>query len=174
MLTEVMERELIIPELKSINKEEVIKEMASRFKEAGVIKEEYGFIEAIKTREALESTAIGGGIAIPHARSDAVERLTVALGKSREGVNFEPLDGKPVHLIFMIACPPSATKTYLQILARIARLCKNEDMREGLMRAKDADAIMCFIKGFDIGSGKPEPVKLKDGRTIYPNKSSTH
>ncbi len=172
MLIEVMERELVIPELKSKNKDEVIKEMASKFKETGVIKNEDLFIKAIKTREALESTAIGGGIAIPHARSDTVGKLTVALGKSTEGVDFESLDGRPVHLIFMIACPPSATKTYLQILARVARLCKTEQMREGLIKAKDANEIMCFIKGFDVGSGKPEAVKLKDGRTIYPNKTS--
>ena len=168
MLIEVIERELIVPELKSANKYEVIKEMAVKFREAGVIKNEDIFIKAIKTREALESTAIGDHIAIPHARCDVVERLTVALGRSREGVDFESLDGKPVHLIFMIACDTNATKTYLQVLARIARLCKNEKMREGLIKAKDTDAIMCFIKGFDIGSGKPEPVKLKDGRTIYP------
>lgn len=163
-----MEKGLIIPELKSKEKAGVIREMASKFKEAGIVENEKVFIEAIKAREALESTAIGGCIAIPHARSDTVERLTVALGKSMEGVDFESLDGRPVHLVFMIACNTSATKTYLQVLARIARICKNENMREGLIKAKDTDEIMCFIKGFDIGSGKPEAVKLKDGRTIYP------
>ena len=110
MLIEVMEKGLIIPELKSKDKNGVIKEMASKFKEVGVIEDEKTFIKAIQAREALESTAIGDCIAIPHARSDAADRLTVALGKSREGVDFESLDGKPVHLIFMIACPPSATK----------------------------------------------------------------
>jgi len=172
MLIEIMERELIIPELKSKDKDGVIEEMAVKFKEAGVIKDEDVFIKAIKTREAFESTAIGGCIAIPHARSDTAEKLTVALGRSIEGVDFESLDGRPVHLIFMIACPSNVTKTYLQVLARIARLCKNENTKEELIEAKDADEIMCFIKGFDIGSGKPEPVKLKDGRTIYPNKTS--
>lgn len=171
MLIEVMEEGLIIPELKSKSKDEVIKEIASKFREAGVIKDENIFIETLKEREALESTAIGNYIAIPHARSDAVERFAVALGKSTEGVDFESLDGKPVHLIFMIACPSGITKEYLQILARIARLCKNEKIRGELLKTKDVDEILCFIKGFDIGSGKPEPVKLKDGRTIYPNQN---
>lgn len=171
MLMEVMDKKLIIPELQSKDKDDIIEEMASKFKEAGMIKDEDVFIKAIKTRESLESTAIGDGIAIPHARSDTAEKLTVALGRSREGVDFKSLDGRPVNLIFMIACPPSATKIYLQVLARIARLCKNEEMREGLIKAKDTDAIMCFIKGFDLGSGKPEAVELKDGRTIYPNKN---
>lgn len=169
-----MEKELIIPELKSRNKDEVIKEITAKFQETGVIKDEDVFIKAIKTREAFESTAIGGCIAIPHARSDTVKRLTVALGKSTEGVGFESLDSRPVHLIFMIACPSNVTKTYLQVLARIARLCKNENIKEGLIKAKDTDEIMCFIKSFDIGPSKPEAVKLKDGRIIYPNKNSVN
>ena len=171
MLIEVMDEDLIIPELKSQEKEEVIKEMASEFKSAGLIDNEAFFIKAVMEREALESTAIGGCIAIPHARSDAVKELAVALGKSTKGVNFASVDKKPVHLIFMIACPSNITKEYLQILARIARLCKNEKMREGLLKTKDIDEILCFIKGFDIGSGKPEPVKLKNGRTVYPNQN---
>jgi fructose-specific phosphotransferase system IIA component len=171
MLIEVIEEGLIIPELKSKDKNEVIEELASKFKEVGVIKDKNVFIEAIKEREALESTAIGNYIAIPHARSDTVERFAVALGKSTEGVDFKSLDGKVVHLIFMIGCPSGVTKEYLQILARIARLCKNEKMREGLLKTKDVDEILCFIKGFDIGSGKPEPVELKNGRTIYPNQN---
>jgi PTS system fructose-specific IIC component len=169
MLIEVIDEELIIPELTSQDKEEAIKEMAAHFKKAGVVKDERVFLEAIREREALESTAIGGCVAIPHARSDTVERLAVAIGRSEEGIDFKSLDGKPVHLIFMIACPTNVTKEYLQILARIARLCKNDKVREGLQSAKDIDEIMCFLKGFDIGSGKPEPVQLKDGRTIYPN-----
>ncbi|MDD5454689.1 MAG: PTS sugar transporter subunit IIA [Candidatus Ratteibacteria bacterium] len=169
MLIEVIDRDLIISELRCKDKEGVIREMASKFSQAGVIQNEDSFINAIRTRENIESTAIGGGIAIPHARSDTVEKLVVALGRSSEGVDFASLDGKPVHLIFMIGCSSSETKTYLQVLARIARLCKNKKMRESLMSAKNVDAILCFLKGFDIGSDKPEPVKLKDGRMIYPS-----
>ncbi|HIE43568.1 MAG TPA: PTS sugar transporter subunit IIA, partial [Candidatus Omnitrophica bacterium] len=114
--------------------------------------------------------AIGKSIAIPHARSDAVEELAVAFARSSEGIDFRSIDGKPVHLVFMIVCPPEIKKEYIQILARIARLCKNEKMREALMQAKNEDEILGFIKGFDIGSGKVE-VKLKRGRTVYPNKN---
>jgi fructose-specific phosphotransferase system IIA component len=169
MLTEVIERDLIISELRAKDKEGIIKEMASKFGQSGVIKNEDSFIKVIEAREQIESTAIGGGIAIPHARSDAVEKLVVALGRSSKGVDFASLDGKPVHLIFMIGCPSGETKTYLQVLARIARLCKNKKMREGLMKAKDVDVILCFLKGFDVGSDRPEPVRLKDGRMIYPD-----
>ena len=167
MLTAVIERDLIIPELQAKDKEGAIKEMASKFKKAEIIKNEDVFIKAVNTREALESTAIGGFIAIPHARSDTVMELTVALGKSSQGIEFKSLDNKPVHLIFMIACPPSETKTYLQVLAGIARLCKNEKIRKRLIKTKDVDKIMCFLEGFNIGFGKPEPVKIKNDKTKY-------
>ncbi|NOZ64609.1 MAG: PTS sugar transporter subunit IIA [Caldiserica bacterium] len=168
MLIEVMGENLIIDELKHREKDEIINEIASKFKEAGVIKDETKFIEEVKAREQIESTAIGGGIAIPHARSDTVEKLTVAFAKSKEGIDFDSLDGKPVHLIFMIAAPPDVKKGYLQILARIARLCKNERMKEALIKAQNKHEILGIIKGFDIGSEKPERIRLKEGRTIYP------
>ncbi|HIE43571.1 MAG TPA: hypothetical protein EYP78_02085, partial [Candidatus Omnitrophica bacterium] len=78
MLIEVMDEDLVVPELKSRSKDEVIREMASKFKEAGVVKDEERLIQDICMREKIESTAIGKSIAIPHARSDAVEELAVA------------------------------------------------------------------------------------------------
>ena len=170
MLTEVLQEDLVVTELESKNKEDVIKEMGSRFVGAGVVKDEDKFIEALIEREKIGTTAIGDGIAIPHARSDAVEGLTVVLARSEQGIDFESLDGKPVHLIFMIASSPDINKEYLQILARIARLCKNDKMKNALVKAKDKRAIMNLIKGFDAGSGKLEEVKLQKGRTVYPNK----
>ena len=171
MLAEVLEGDLVIAELKSKKKEDVIKEMADKFVEAGIVKDENRFIEAIKEREGVETTAIGNGIAIPHARSDTVEGLSVVLAKSEEGIDFQAVDGKPVQLIFMIACSVDISKGYLQILARIARLCKNYAMKDGLIKAKDEKEIMNLIRGFDAGSGKLEDVKLKSGRTVYSNKA---
>ena len=169
MLIDIINENLVIPELTSANKEAIIGEMASRFQEVGLVEDVEGLITALKEREKIESTAIGSNIAIPHARSNIIEKLVVAFARSSKGVDFESLDGKPVHLIFMIIAPPSVKKEYLQTLARIARLCKNEQMRAGLMKAKDTKEIMGFIKGFDLGAGMPEEVKLKEGRTVYPN-----
>ena len=169
MLTEVMKESLVITQLKSRNKEDLIREMASGFKQAGVVKDENKFVEAINEREQIESTGIGSGVAIPHARTDAVEGLAVAFGRSSEGVDFDSLDSKPAHLFFMIACSENITKGHLQVLARIARLCKNEKMKDALMKARDSKEVMGFIKSFDAGSGKLEEIKLKEGRTVYPN-----
>lgn len=167
MLIEIME-DLVIDGLSSKTKDEVIKEIASKFKKAGVVKDKNKFIEALLAREKIESTAIGGGIAIPHARSDTVKRLTVGLGRSKEGVNFDSLDGKPTNLIFIIASPSNVKKEYLQTLARIARICKNNKTREALINAKNKHEILGFIKGFNFGLGRPEEIKLKKGRTVYP------
>ena len=171
MLTEVMKDDLVITELKAKDKEGVIREIALRFVETGVVKDGKKVVEALKEREKIQSTAIGEGIAIPHARSDTVEGLTVSFARSIEGVDFESADGKPVHLIFMIVCSSDITKEYIQILARIARLCKNCKMRDGLMKARDREEIIAIIKSFDIGSGKLEEVKLRKGRTVYPKEN---
>ena len=171
MLTEIMKDNLVIAELKAKDKEGVIKEVASMLVEAGVVKDESKFVEDLKAREKVESTAIGDGIAIPHARSDTVEGLTVAFARSSEGIDFESMDGKPVHLIFMIACNSDIAKEYLQVLARIARLCKNDKMRGGLVKARDGKEIIGLIKSFDLGSGKLEKIRLQEGRTVYPNQT---
>ncbi len=171
MLAEVMDEDLVIAELVSKKKEEAIKEIASRFVKMGVVKDENKFIKAIGEREKLECTAIGECVAIPHARSDVVEGLAVAFGRSKEGIAFESLDGKSVHLIFMIACSLDISKEHLQILARIARLCKNKKMKDALMKARDSKEIMGLIRSFDAGSGKLEEIKLRKGRTVYPNET---
>jgi PTS system fructose-specific IIC component len=169
MLAEVMGEDLVIAGLKSKEKEDAIREMALRLKQAGVIKDENAFIEAIIDREKIESTAVGEGIAIPHARSDTVDGLAVVFARCEEGIDFESVDGKPVRLVFMIACAPEITKGYLQILARIARLCKNGKMKDALLKARDGKEVMGLIKSFDAGSGTLEEVKLKKGRTVYSN-----
>ncbi len=167
MLIEVIKEELIIEELKGKGKDEVIKEMVSVFKKAGIIESEKEFIKDIKKRESIETTGIGDGIAIPHARSENVRKIAVCFARSRNGIDFNSLDGKLVHLIFMIASPLDTKKEYLQVLARIARLCKNEKIKESLLKAKDKGEILGFIKGFDLGSGKIKGIKLKEGRAIY-------
>jgi PTS system fructose-specific IIC component len=174
MLTEVMGEDLVIVELKSKEKEDAIREMALRLKQTGIIKDENAFIGAIIDREKIESTAVGEGIAIPHARSDTVDGLAVVFARCEEGIDFGALGGKPVRLMFMIACAPEITKGYLQILARIARLCKNGKMKDALMKARDCKEVMGLIKSFDAGSGTLEEVKLKKGRTVYSNNKTDH
>jgi nitrogen PTS system EIIA component len=96
--------------------------------------------KVLEERELLASTAIGDGIAIPHGKLDAVGQLVGALGRSIDGIDFESIDGKPTHLIFMLVAPASSTGVHLKALARLSRLFRDADFRKRLLAAPtDAD-----------------------------------
>lgn len=101
--------------------------------------------KVLEERELLASTAIGDGIAIPHGKMDAVGRLVGALGRARAGIEFESIDGKPTHLVFMLVAPASSTGVHLKALARLSRLFRDADFRERLMAAPDAVAMYQVI-----------------------------
>lgn len=101
--------------------------------------------KVLEERELLASTAIGDGIAIPHGKMDAVGRLVGALGRARDGIEFESIDGKPTHLIFMLVAPSSSTGVHLKALARLSRLFRDADFRQRLMSAPDAVAMYQVI-----------------------------
>lgn len=82
-------------------------------------------LDAVIDREKRSSTGVGGGIAIPHARTDRVSMVTVALGISPEGIDFESLDSKPCHLVFLVVAPTGASARYLDALASIASIGVN-------------------------------------------------
>jgi nitrogen PTS system EIIA component len=96
--------------------------------------------KVLEERELLASTAIGDGIAIPHGKLDAVGQLVGALGRSIDGIDFESIDGKPTHLIFMLVAPASSTGVHLKALARLSRLFRDAEFRKRLLAAPtDAD-----------------------------------
>ena len=103
----------------------------------------------LEEREALASTAIGDGIAIPHGKMDAVGRLVGALGRATEGIEFDSIDGKPTHLVFMLVAPASSTGVHLKALARLSRLFRDADFRQRLMAAPDAAAMYQVITAED-------------------------
>lgn len=167
LLQELIDDDLVIPELLAGDKKGVITALAELFVDKDIVKDKAKFIAAIEEREKVESTGIGEGIAIPHARSDVVKELKVAFGRSTDGVDFESLDGAPVHLIFMVAAPAEARKEYLQAVAKVARFLKSEVLKGALLRATSPKAMMDLIRDFD--SVLPESVKVetKEGRVIY-------
>src|SRR5450432_177062 len=101
--------------------------------------------KVLEERELLASTAIGDGIAIPHGKLDSVGHLVGTLGRSVEGIEFESIDGKPTHLIFMLVAPASSTGVHLKALARLSRLFRDADFRQRLLAATDAAAIYQVI-----------------------------
>ena len=103
-------------------------------------------------RESLGSTGIGDGVAIPHGKVRGIERLVAAFGRSRNGVQFHSLDGKPAHLFFLIVAPEYSAGMHLKALARISRLLKDERFRQSLLDAADADALRRILREEDPSS----------------------
>lgn len=97
-------------------------------------------LNAVLEREAVLSTGIGHGIAIPHAKSSAVDQLWLVCGSSREGIAFDALDGQPVRLFFLLLGPDSAAGQHVKALSRIARLVRGDTVREALLCAESPEA----------------------------------
>lgn len=97
-------------------------------------------------REKLESTGIGVGIAIPHARTDAVRDIVVLMARLEKPIDYKSIDGKPVNIMFLIGTPKDAVQAYLKLLASITRLAKNESVRERLVRAATPSEVLEILK----------------------------
>jgi fructose-specific phosphotransferase system IIA component len=167
LLQELIDENLMNVDLKAKVKDAVIEGMVDLLLKEGIISNKQEFIDVIKKRESIESTAIGDGIAIPHGRAPQVERLSVAFTRSKKGVDFSSLDKKPVHLIFMIAAPQEARKEYLQAVAKIARLLKSNVMKERLLKADTPSKVMDILKEFDHAAPGELLIETKEGRVIY-------
>ncbi|MFN2315164.1 MAG: PTS sugar transporter subunit IIA [Gemmatimonadales bacterium] len=102
--------------------------------------------QIVRRREHLGSTGFGRGIAIPHARSLVVNRLRVAFGYHRAGVEYQAVDQLPVHAVFLIVAPPhEVSNQYLPVLGKVAQLCQFPDTPERLARLPDVDALLAFL-----------------------------
>ena len=144
-IVDFIREDLILPELHSTEKLAVLKELAGHLSEhyRGVGRDD--LVKVLVERERLASTAIGEGIAIPHGKLDAVGKLVGCVGRAREGVDFDSMDGRPTHIFFVLVAPENSTGVHLKALARISRLFKDGDFRSRLMAAGDAHEIYRVI-----------------------------
>jgi len=135
-------------DLKATTKEGVIKELVDLLIDADVFEKNHKnkVVEALMAREALGSTAIGQGIAIPHGKSDCVQKLVGCLGISKQGVDFDSLDGEPAYIFFLLMAPIDSAGPHLKALARISRLLKDKFVRDALKGAKDEKMILKIIE----------------------------
>jgi fructose-specific phosphotransferase system IIA component len=133
--------------LESKEKEAAIRELAEVFRHDEHIKDFSQLMEDVFEREALGTTGIGLGLALPHARTDAVDAFVIAVGRSEEGIEFGALDGEPVKLVFLMATPKAEVQSYLKILAHLTRILKKESFRTSLLEAKTPQELIdCFKK----------------------------
>jgi len=132
--------------LEARSKDDVLRELASVIAKSEEVGDADRLLEAIYERERIMSTGIGLGIAIPHAKIPSVRDFVVALGRSEKGIEFNSLDGKPVHFVVMIAGPDDQQERYLQLLARITLKLKDAAVRRRLTEAGDVDAVLGALR----------------------------
>ncbi|WP_033829490.1 PTS fructose transporter subunit IIABC [Bacillus andreraoultii] len=140
-VTELLRKDIMLMDLQSTTKEAVIDEMIDNLAKHKVINNKNLFKEAIIKREEQSSTGLGNGIAMPHAKTKAVDEATVLFAKSNNGVDYDSLDGQPTYLFFMIAVPDGAYDTHLQALAALSRSLIDESFIESLKVAKNSEEV---------------------------------
>jgi nitrogen PTS system EIIA component len=148
-IMDFLNKKAISVNLKSADKEGVIRELVDLLASAADIKNKEDLVKAVLAREALGSTGIGQGVGIPHAKSQAVKELIAAFGLSRNGMNFDSLDGEPVHIFFLLIAPEESAGPHLKALARISRMLKDKYFRDLLKKAKDENDILRIIQEED-------------------------
>ncbi len=138
LLSELLTPDRVVLPLKAQDKSGVIAELTRRL--VGDSGQAYDdVLGAVEEREAVLSTGIGFGVAIPHARSPAVTELSVVCGVSEYPVAFDSIDGEPVRLFFLIVGPEAAAGQHVKVLSRIARLVRRQELRQQLCAAGSAD-----------------------------------
>ncbi len=143
---EVLKPEAILLRLKEKEKEKVIEELVTGMAEAGLVSDKTTTLQNVLARERMMSTGIGEGVAIPHAKDDLTTQPLVAFGYSKEGITFESVDGRKVHLIFLLLSPKSDPAGYIKFLGKIARLLDNRDLRESLKKAQSPQDVIAIMK----------------------------
>lgn len=148
-LTDLIHPEWIIPDLEPTDKSSALRFMVDRACVAHPEVHPEVLLGRITEREKLSSTGIGSGIAIPHARLDGIREHAIVFARSHHGVAYDAIDGKPVHLIFMIIGPTSANETHLKALARISKFLHDTAFREQLLIAQTREEIHEAIRRKD-------------------------
>lgn len=132
--------------LESDEKASVITELVDLLVDADRVEDRGEVLKAVLDREKMMSTGIGKGVAIPHARTSATEKLLLAFGRSPKGVKFESLDAKLVDLVFLLVFPKINPTESVKTLGKMARLLDNDQLREALRRAKSPKEAIEIIK----------------------------
>jgi nitrogen PTS system EIIA component len=140
-----LQPDCIVARLQATTKAAVLSELSAHLAKVIPGVEPGALRHVLEERELLASTAIGDGIAIPHGKLDSVGHLVGALGRAVEGIEFESIDGKPTHLVFMLVAPASSTGVHLKALARLSRLFRDADFRQRLLAAPSSEAMYQVI-----------------------------
>ena len=140
-LTQILQPNCVKVPVEGRDKEAVITELVDLLDAGGALMDRNIALDAVLTRERIQSTGTGAGIAIPHGKCTAVKEVVMAIGIAREPIEFESVDGRPVTILFLLVSPVDQTGPHIQALAAISRLMLNEQFRRQLGQADSVEAI---------------------------------
>jgi len=134
-LSEIIEEEDIISDLKASDKKSVLEELAEVISNHEPSINKKDIVKVLMERERLGTTGIGDGVAIPHGKLNGVRQPLISFGRSKKGMDFDAMDGQPAYLFFLLIAPENSSGIHLEILARIAKILKNSAFRKKLMES---------------------------------------
>ena len=150
-LIEILQHDNVIPDINADNKKTVLEKLAKSVSEIHPDVDFEKLLKILIEREQLGTTGIGDGVAIPHGKIPGITRPIVAFGRCINGVDFDSLDGKLAHIFFLLIAPEQESSLHLQVLVRIAKILKNSEFRDKLMKSKSCDELYKIIIETDEG-----------------------
>jgi len=132
-ISEILQEDNIIPKLKAHDKKTVLEELAEVISNHEPSVDKKTLIKVLMEREVLGTTGIGDGVAIPHGKLNGIKHPIISFGRSKEGLDFNAMDGQPVHLFFLLVAVENSSGVHLQVLAKIAKVLKSSAFRKKLM-----------------------------------------
>lgn len=148
-LTDILEESSIVANLEASTKTEALELLVNAMVTSIPTLDAQEMLRVLLEREELGSTGIGDGIAIPHGKSQELATIVSGFGLSKQGIDFDSLDGKPAHLFFLLVAPENSVGTHLKMLARISRMLKNVEFRQQLLKANSQHEIYQIIADED-------------------------
>ena len=148
-IVDLIKRDMVVPALQATDKRGILEELATYMAAHHPRIDRATLSKVLIEREQLASTAIGEGVAIPHGKLGAVGEIVACLGRARDGVEFDSMDGQPTFLFFVLVAPESSTGAHLKALARISRVFKDPEFRRRLLAADTGELMYNVVADED-------------------------
>lgn len=145
-ISELLKKDAIITDLTSETKDATLSELTEALIVAHPKVDHAKVVRVLIERETLGSTGIGDGIAIPHGKLSDLDEMLIAFGRSKNGIDFDSMDGKPAHIFFLLLAPEGSINSHLKALARISKILKDQEIRSRLLNAENAEDIIQSIR----------------------------
>lgn len=146
LLSELLNPQAVAPRLKATTKRDAMAELVELLETGHSVRSQGEILDRVLRREAMMSTGIGNGVAIPHGKARAVDRMIAACAVSEPGVDFQSVDGELAHIFILLVSPESVGTPHVKVLANISRLLKEETVRKSLREADSPAALMAALR----------------------------